>query len=100
MRRLEDAIDYFLFSEIKELDKNELQTKAIEALIYYKAVSPALRSSRFRVEVKDDSAYLILPGGTQVPFMKVRRSKRSPDYEVWIATDTSLKYIMSLAREQ
>ncbi len=91
---VESSLDYFKFGTVNPDDTRLIQAKAIEALVYYKSVTPKLRETPLKVEIRGDRAYLILPNGTSIPFMKLKKRSSKGQYEIWIVTETSLNYVL------
>lgn len=100
MENLKDSLDYFYFGEINFPDQNLLKAKAIEALIYYKTISPFFRKfPGGEIQIDKNGAYFLLKSPLkgeekQIPFLKLKKSRNKKEYEVWIATDTSLRYLL------
>ena len=102
MRNLKEGLDYYRFSEIDFLDVNILKAKALEALTRYRVTVPIL--SKFpekEIQIDSNAAYLLLKDykGESIhliPFLKVKKPKFPKDkkYEIWIATNTSLQYLL------
>ena len=92
---METMLDYFKSGTIEPDDMRLIQAKAIEALVYYKSMIPSLRGTPLKVEIKDDRAYLILPNGNSIPFMKLKKRKSKGEYEIWLLTDLSLNYVLN-----